>query len=966
MKSWTKPTDKQIDAMVAASLGVEQRHYFFSKLNNPLWVLPLAERGFFNNPPKVVPTGDGGVQIPFWPESQYLARIAREAPDDVVKVASAIRTDNPRVREDILDIALAVDDKNLSKRLATIILTYGDTEYSTWVYPKLGKLAVHWAEIGLKGEALAAIQTVIWITPDRQAQQKQAERAENPTAFVSPLNPGPRCDFYIFQTIIRENIPGVALKHPFEVSRILANTLSSAIELSLWAPELREHDDASDIWCPHLDHADDFDREAKPLLANALTNACGMALKQSPEISSELDNMLKTKKWRIFRRLRWQLYSQFPEINRQQIRDEALNYAHYGSREYDYEFMLMLRAAAEHRLLDNEKLTSIFCEIVAGPDIDEFTQHVRRWAQRDPTDEEVTSRRCYFHRKQLQPFKAVLPDFPETKRHFESLVAASGEVRDHQYLKFNARVESGEWREKSPLTVEELEAKSDEELITFLNTWTPSPERDTRETPSLSGLETTFRELLKKSPDRFLAVANRLRFSNPVYVRDFIYFLTERAKQDEALPWEHVLELLAWVLEQPIRTQDEDSSWEHRTVTRDFTECRKATASLLKAGMRKSKPCIPFCFRETVFVLLKRLCSERDPSLDRERANVTDHEDFLTEAINSIRGEALEALIAHAVWMRRALKSDGPFATDMPEVLSVIEDRLNPEIEQSLAVHAIFGLHAATLFHLDPAWFRTAKEQIFPFSSDRLRWSAAFRTFVFWAHPVFNLFPLLHEEYVRAVQEFANTDEGDTRRDINEALGEHLITLYWWGAIPLSPATSLLPQYVDRVTPKLRAHLMHYIGRVLHGSDSVPLEVNERLMAYWEYRLRAVIESDNVSASAEELSPFAWWFESGKLNNEWCFAQLGAFLKLVSRFDEAMYLLKRSAEIAADHPLQTIQILNELVKSAKSGRYLYLREEHVKIILLAALNAGIPDAKRLAEQTQDMLLKTGRFEYKDL
>src|SRR5580692_7707959 len=99
MKSWTKPTSELVNKAIASTVDTEQRRYFFYKLENPLWKKPLWDKGFFRNPPKAIPVGDGGLQIPIWPESQYLARMAKQLPEDVVEIATKINTDNPNVLE---------------------------------------------------------------------------------------------------------------------------------------------------------------------------------------------------------------------------------------------------------------------------------------------------------------------------------------------------------------------------------------------------------------------------------------------------------------------------------------------------------------------------------------------------------------------------------------------------------------------------------------------------------------------------------------------------------------------------------------------------------------------------------------------------------------------------------------------------------------------------------------------------
>ena len=45
MKSWKKPTDEMVNKALGSLKKVTARKYFFSRLENPLWIKPLEERG---------------------------------------------------------------------------------------------------------------------------------------------------------------------------------------------------------------------------------------------------------------------------------------------------------------------------------------------------------------------------------------------------------------------------------------------------------------------------------------------------------------------------------------------------------------------------------------------------------------------------------------------------------------------------------------------------------------------------------------------------------------------------------------------------------------------------------------------------------------------------------------------------------------------------------------------------------
>src|SRR5437868_4391767 len=110
MKSWAPPTPETLERVAAQCARPEGRAYFFERLENPSWVKPLAEMGFFQDPPGPIPAEEPGyVRFPYWPEGAYLARMSALAPDDVAAVLSgASSSDNPRVTQALLQAATSL------------------------------------------------------------------------------------------------------------------------------------------------------------------------------------------------------------------------------------------------------------------------------------------------------------------------------------------------------------------------------------------------------------------------------------------------------------------------------------------------------------------------------------------------------------------------------------------------------------------------------------------------------------------------------------------------------------------------------------------------------------------------------------------------------------------------------------------------------------------------------------------
>jgi len=85
MRSWKKPTPEQVDKAVALLVYYEHYRGFFDRLENPEWVEPLWERGFFRQPPHPI-REEERVHFPPWPEAKYLARMAKHKPELVARI----------------------------------------------------------------------------------------------------------------------------------------------------------------------------------------------------------------------------------------------------------------------------------------------------------------------------------------------------------------------------------------------------------------------------------------------------------------------------------------------------------------------------------------------------------------------------------------------------------------------------------------------------------------------------------------------------------------------------------------------------------------------------------------------------------------------------------------------------------------------------------------------------------------
>ena len=423
------PTEDDINSMLEliTRRGANYR-FFLEYVENPVWIPILKDRDFFNSPPNVEPAGEGYVTYPFWSPISYLKRVANNAPEQVVDILTDLpETDNPRVLQEICEIACDIENIDLSLKLKPWFTRYVKSPYK-WIglYDLIIKILNRWIG-GSKDSVKAALelsQIAVSFNADPMSEEKQARQLEDqgkisldPSSslgiwknMTTSLEPSPRFDQWEYQQILEKGIRPLCEKEPYQIVRILMDATATMIRLNKHQEDLDKEgdEDSSEIWCPQLNQSDRRHPNTKETLIHTLTFACENVYEKSPESIEGLDQALRDQRWKVFKRLRQHLYALNPnEQTLPWISDFILEYKDYNKWTYGYEFQQMISTACEHfgtRLLNEEERTTIFEAILSGPPkkdsrermVDQFTEEGFQKYQRK------------FHRKQLQPFVHLL------------------------------------------------------------------------------------------------------------------------------------------------------------------------------------------------------------------------------------------------------------------------------------------------------------------------------------------------------------------------------------------------------------------------------------------------------------------------------------------------------------------------------------------------------------------------------
>lgn len=966
MKSWTQPTNEMIDKVLSSVKKETDRQYFFSKLNNPLWVEPLRERGYFSNPPGVKLLPDGYVQFPYWPELTYLVAIAAEAKNLIIDIVLALpKTDNPRVYDDILSIALKLEGRE-SARLVPKIVEYTELE-NQFLAHRYPELLQHWTTQGNIDEALAVVKQLISFRDDPRSQEKQKHRKKNPNDYGASLKPAPRLSDWEYQELLEKGVRPLAEREPYKMVCILIDATASMIRMGFHLDVLDKgrDEDYSEIWCRRLDFSERGHHGSDGILVNTLTYACEQVFKKAPDSVEELDKTLRKQRWKVFKRLRQYLYALNPnDQTLPWIREIIINHGDYAKREHNHEFQLLIRNACEHfgtQLLAETERSSIINLILSGPPKEEYQE----WMGDQYSEEAYKQRQRYFHRMQLRPFVSLLDE--ESRKYLEELDSENAQkpLTDEDYSPSRGSV--GTISYKSPKTTDELAQYSDEELLAYINEW-DGQHRDEGNwfvEINIYALACAFQSIFK---DVIIPDEHRLAFwierrddiARPTYVVAMLKAMLELVKElkfDKLNQW---FEFCDWILQHPDadRKAGELEPNDESRERPDWGSSRRAVVDFIDVCLNKDVN-TPISARSDLEKLLQKVCTQFDWRLDRDQAVLPNHDDQITEAINNTRSRALESLINFGFWVRRDSPEDA-----VAEVTDILNQRLGADVEFALTKpeYAFLGRHFGNLFWLDKEWAFENKPLLFP--KDNLPvWQEAFWGFLQYTRPSTLIFNVLRNDFEFALDKLdVFSGNKDSRGDFIDRLGQHLFAYYLWEVYSLKNEDSLLAKFYERTADDKErwARLFDHVGRTLKNSGkNIESSLIERVSAFFDWRLGV--------GELLELTEFTFWLDAERLDPEW---RLDAYSKILDlRTTKKIGLsieMDSLVKLLPDHNAKVVQCFAKITDSLNQGSNVYISAEEAKPILKAGLASEVPQVREAAERARENLLRMGRFDFLDI
>ena len=937
--------------------------FFFAEASDPSWIPVLKERGYFLHPPEVEDLGDGRVNLPNWWPIRYLARMATLATDDAIQIVEELPDfDNPQVYNSILDIALQLTGA-ASGRLKSRLIEYANLPDTLFSY-RLPELLLHWTREGQTEAALELAKKMVYFAPDPEVEEKQIRRRENPRDWTTMLQPRPRLEQWDYLQMMEKGIRPLIEAEPYQVALLLISAVNALTYDGMHRDEIDTagEEDHSELWHPSLRGPTSEVLRPSDGLVGTMTLACERVWATQPDSIGDLDSHLRTRRWKIFRRLRQHLYSLHPnQQTRTWIREEILNHENYAQWEHHYDFQRMIRQACESlhgNLLTRDELTAIFNAILDGPDREIFQQ----FAGESYTGELFQQRQRHFHRMQLRPFRAVL--FGEYQDYFQELEdAADADISDVDYRQVG-EARSGMVSSRSPRTGGELASLPDEDLLEYINNWDDEhpDDKDWLIEVTIEALaesfEVFFRDTVMPSPDRLqFWLANRDRIQRPIYVRAMLDAMRALIRDQDFSNLNLWLEICEWVLTHPDGERVPSLRPPDRLHDNPYWgSCRRAAedlaSDLLKTCHGNQLP-LPLDAVQWLSNFFGALCTQYDWALDEDQRVFPGSDDWLSEAINNARSSALQDLIRFATLLRR----DNP-AADIRVVTETLERRLVSDntFPMTLPERAILGANYETIIALDGAWAIENKPALFP--SDNLNaWSVAFSAFLQFHRPNRPTFEILQDDFGFAIQHFNDLAENEpTQSETADVLGEKLFRYYIGGQYPLLGQDSLIEQYYQSTEsrPERQAGLFKQVGLMLyHTKEGLASDIVDRFKDFFDWRL-------GVGNSAE-LAGFEFWLQAACLEPKW---RLNAFLRVLDLWQAGgipdWFNWASIAEMIPEHTGEVVKCFAKIVEGYH-GNSMYIWPEPTKRILKAGFDNPEEAVREETRRTRETLLNSGHF-----
>lgn len=924
------------------------RREFFRNLDNPDWITPLKNAGYFHYPRSLRDSRGATIPPVYWPESKYLARMAKQTPDDVASIFAELEIDKPLIVGNMLDAAKKMPS-NIAAMLVPAICRAVSTGIMWNYFNDTTDLCVRLAE---DGEVSAALQLAdeLFAPKDKDHQGGTI-----------------RTDKYWYKEELSKVLPLLTHRESRTFLVMLCDWLQANIETKQEAkPE--PGTDYSYLWRPAIEeHGQNRDYDSAGIMVGFVREGFELAIGDGDLPLQEGIKIIDRYPYLVFRRIRLHLINEFADTSSELARLTMMDQSLFDNHKFKHEYAMLMERRMD--LLNPEQRATWFGWLDAGPKVSETDETAKNDQDSDETKVTSQEKIRYWQFSKLHWVRNHLEG--KHKSLYEQMLTEHGvpELAD-----LNCYVSAGSWGHQSPMTVEELEKLTFREAVEKVSSW--KLEDETRHLgPDIEGLASTFEKYVETDPKKFSSMAGELKDRPAIFVSGFINQMCDAIKSVYEIDLIAVLELCSWVIKQPLQEITNQEKKQDPIVNQDWQWTRNEISRLLQnvcnAGAQITPRYSLEGLRDPIWELIERLC--RDPSDSNMIRNVSLADprvsDYFNLGINSPRGIAVEAALVYARWVADHLKtSDGivPEGFDkIPGFQDMLDWQISPENRNKVTM-SVIGAHINKIYGIDKEWLASNADRLFHLQGieeippETEGW-AAWNAFLVWVnHPHIEYFRTFENQYTYAVQQASQVDPSDdSREQPMHRLGEHLMILYGRGHLDLQESEGLLQVFLTTAKPEYRRHSITFVGEILRENKTLPPDIVEKFKSLWETYWSGAGKKDAEDNSGGQL--FGTWFPSAHLPELWALKHLEQFVEVAPNVESGHSVLEHLSKIASTDIACAVRCLDKIVVGDRKGWRIFEKRDEIRQILELAMNAG-GDAQDQAKQTINYLGRRGRID----
>jgi hypothetical protein len=942
------PTVDSAKIIIKYSNDWAYNRFFFDGLDNPAWITPLFETGFFSKPPEPIEIKPGSFQLPGWPAGEYLARFADQHEDIVVAVVRSIRTENWRVQEILVDAMLKISPEKTAELISTVDAWFGG-RFSDMLPNKLIPLADYLLENGLVDGAIQILEYVI--TPVLPPIQSEYSKYRSAVSF--------RSDRYWVNEYSEKQLSKLIQLKPVNVVLAFDRQVKKTIELTKQVDPENAELQVGYYWRMDIpNHLSEWnDADALDILIDGLRDSLAEVCKQNTEEGRKFLTDYLNSEHVIFKRIALYILRTFGQNYPELINQALLQRDYLENSEYAKEYCGLMRD--QFNTASEEVRSQVISWILSGPtDVDARAIRHAQWQNREATEEDRREIREKWVLFRLEIIRDFLTG--DALSRLNELTARHGKP---DITERPAIVTTSLGGALSPLSAEELSQKSFEDIKRFFLTYIPE---DLFLNPRES-LAQTFQKLVSEDPGKFNVFASFLadpaiRF---VYVYHYLSGVREGIKNKDGKLTNEILSLCEYIM-----AQKDDafvaSSGDHEP---GLFAAQMEVAHLLEEALHSNDPYLTREQLDRIRSLLITLAHHSDPESDAD--SNTSFDPFI-HSLNCVRGEAMHGIFHYSLYLSRQQdKLSGEKSKEghlEPEIQQILDEKLDLTVDPSLAVHSVYGAFVPQLHFLSHEWLENNLLKIFPEEEDKdAFWKAAWDAYIFASNVYRDVFKLLIPQYQRGLRLLRQpqNEEKHFGGSPNERLVQHIMFAYLAGLTDFGHENQLLDLFFENASDVIRAQGVFWLNQVLeNGKPAADDILWKKCWTLWQKRLEFA-ETQEVNRNTQEISDYLRWLVNSPVDLEFLFPTLQKSVKYLHDGFDTRQLIEYASKQCDQFPLYAVTLLQMAILAAKEVWWTPRDEDEEKILQVAMASKN-EEARKIAIGIINYRGELGDFRWKYL